>query len=101
MLGVLLKKAYRYGHEPQNENEDSVVRSAKGLAIDEISGILFVVDSNRNRIVLFEIATGVFLRSIGRYGVGPGLFWIPVDIAMYRFETGPALLYVTERLNRR
>jgi hypothetical protein len=93
---------FRYGLEPDSAGEDSVIKSAKGLAIDEESGQLYVVDSERNRILVFDAANGKYLRGIGKYGNRPGLLWIPVDISITSFEGGPApLLFVSERLNCR
>jgi DNA-binding beta-propeller fold protein YncE len=110
-----------YGHKPDSKSryghdsdefvlEDVLVRSAKGVALDETNGHLFVVDSDRNRIVVFDIASGSFVRSIGKYGSRPGQLWIPTDIAIFSEPNKPTgngngpggpQLVVTERLNRR
>jgi hypothetical protein len=81
------------------------------VALDATGDLLFVVDSDRNRIVIFEIASGSFVRSLGQYGSHPGQLWIPTDIAVFWDPSQPAvngnrprdsqLVVVTERLNRR
>ncbi|MDO8774099.1 MAG: 6-bladed beta-propeller [Burkholderiaceae bacterium] len=67
-----------------------------GLAWDEGARRLYVIDSVRHRITVFDV-DGAFVRHIGEVGQGDGQFNHPTHIAL---DAGGALL-VTDTLNFR
>ncbi len=70
--------------------------SPAGLAVDPRSGYLYVADSGRHKIRVYETVGGRFLFEFGRRGTGPGEFNFPTHLAFHRGR-----LYVTDTMNFR
>jgi DNA-binding beta-propeller fold protein YncE len=66
-----------------------------GLAVDPVSGRMFVADTNGHNIKVYD-ETGKLAQIIGQQGKGPGEFNAPTDLA---FIDGK--LYVTDTFNAR
>jgi DNA-binding beta-propeller fold protein YncE len=68
-----------------------------GLAVDDTRGRLYVVDARRHVLVVYELATGRLLRTVGKRGAGPGEFNFPTAVAV-----GPdSRVYVSDTMNYR
>jgi DNA-binding beta-propeller fold protein YncE len=75
----------------------SELKAPSGLAVDDSRGRLYVVDARRHVLVVYELATGRLLRTVGRRGAGPGEFNFPTAVAV-----GPnGRVYVTDTMNYR
>lgn len=53
----------------------------QGLAVDT-AGRLFLVESLYGQILVFDVATGIQLKTIGDFGSNPGQLRLPLDIVM-------------------
>ena len=53
----------------------------QGIASDN-SGNIFVVDCYSSEIMVFDVATGSLLKTIGGFGSEPGKMMLPLDIAL-------------------
>jgi DNA-binding beta-propeller fold protein YncE len=68
-----------------------------GLAVDDSRGRLYVVDARRHVLLVYELATGRLLRTVGKRGAGPGEFNFPTAVAV-----GPdSRIYVSDTMNYR
>lgn len=55
-----------------------------GIAIDEKRGRLYVVDTKKHAILVFALADGKLLKTIGKRGGEPGTFNLPTNIIVDR-----------------
>lgn len=77
---------------------DSALWNPCGITGD-LSGNVFVVDRNNNRVVklLFDGEKLLYKKSIGKFGILEGYFNDPVQVS----ETDEGEIFVTDRLNNR
>jgi DNA-binding beta-propeller fold protein YncE len=75
---------------------DAPLGQPTGIAYDQDSGNLFVVDTSAHCIKVFD-AAGKWLRDLGRRGKGDGEFNYPTLL----WRSGDGRLYVTDSLNFR
>lgn len=67
-----------------------------GLALDRATGRLYVADTGRHKIRVYDAATGGFLFEFGRRGGDPGQFNYPTHLFLR-----DGVLYVTDTMNFR
>lgn len=67
-----------------------------GLTVDSVRKRIYVVDTDRHRLVVFS-TSGRLLSTIGKRGSGPGEFNYPLDVAL----DGAGNLYVLDSMNAR
>jgi DNA-binding beta-propeller fold protein YncE len=68
-----------------------------GIVVNEALGRVYVVDTKKHDIAVFELSTGALVERIGKRGKAPGEFNFPTNIAIDREGT----LYVTDTMNFR
>ncbi len=68
-----------------------------GLAVDNERKRLYVVDTHKHQVMLFDLETGEFIRAIGKRGRGDGSFNYPQRIALDRAGN----LHVVDTMNGR
>jgi tripartite motif-containing protein 71 len=76
------------------------LHSPQGVAIDPITGSVWVSDTSYNRIVEFS-STGTFIQALGKLGVSNGQFNHPAHLDVHVDATGHAYLYVADVYNDR
>lgn len=73
------------------------LESPAGLAIDRARRLLYVVDSGRHQIVVYSIADGSRVRTVGKRGGEDGEFNFPTNVCV----DSAGLVYVADTLNFR
>jgi DNA-binding beta-propeller fold protein YncE len=68
-----------------------------GIALDDTSGNVYVVDHGNNRVQVFD-ASGHYLKGWGTFGTGNGEFDSPIGIAV---DSARGHVYVTDKGNHR
>ena len=81
----------------QTIGRDRELVAPGGLAVDDSRGRLYVIDSRRHALLVYDLATGRLLRTIGKRGEGPGEFNFPTAVAV-----GPdGRVFVSDTMNYR
>jgi len=76
--------------------EDAVGRPLN-LAVDEVHGKVFVVDTDRHQLVVLNLESGKTVSTLGRRGVAPGEFNYPLAVDLDRDGN----VYVLDSMNAR
>lgn len=76
------------------------LHSPQGVAIDPITGSVWVSDTSFNRIVEFS-STGTLIQAIGKLGSSNGQFNHPAHLDVHADAAGHAYLYVADVYNDR
>lgn len=76
---------------------DAVFKFANGIAVDDVTGFIYVVDSSAHLVRVFT-AAGAYVKAIGAPGKANGQFSMPTGIS---FEKVSRQLAVVDTLNRR
>ena len=80
-----------------NTQGDYAIGQIMDVVVDEV-GAVYVLDYKNSHIKVFDQA-GVFVRTIGRKGQGPGEFEIPVMMSLIRSHGELAVQQVTRRIS--
>tara|TARA_A100001037_G_scaffold149077_1_gene134695 strand:- start:4460 stop:5545 length:1086 start_codon:yes stop_codon:yes gene_type:complete len=64
-----------------NNATDDTIRKAPGGMVADVSGNLYIVDSDANRVQVYDF-NGAYIFSWGSEGTGPGEFQNPTDIVI-------------------
>ena len=75
----------------------AVFKFANGIAVDDVTGYIYVVDSSAHQVLVFT-ASGAFVKSFGSRGTANGLFSMPTGIT---FEKLSRQLAVADTLNNK
>ena len=87
----------RDGNFLQAMGKEGELERPVGLVVNEQTGRLYVIDSKKHHIAVFDIADGSLVSTIGERGLAPGQFNWPTNIAI-----GPSgTLYVMDTMNFR
>ena len=76
---------------------DDALKAPSGIAIDRTRHRLYVADSTRHDIVVYDTANGARVRTLGARGSEPGQFNFPTNL----FVDRAGQLYVADTLNFR
>ena len=76
------------------------LHSPQGVAVDPISGSIWVSDTSYNRLVQFS-STGAFIQTVGKMGTGNVQFNHPALLDVRTDASGDAFLYVADNYNDR
>jgi DNA-binding beta-propeller fold protein YncE len=85
------------GSFSQSLGGDQWLKRPTGLAIDPVRQRLYVVDTPSHDVKVFDLASGMPVKTLGRRGEGEGEFNFPTYAALDR----GGRLYVTDSLNMR
>jgi DNA-binding beta-propeller fold protein YncE len=72
-----------------------------GVALDQSTSELYVVDSAHNRVEVFNASTGAFIKAFGTPGSGNGQFKEPTQVAVDNSTGLPGDVYVLDSGNER
>lgn len=76
---------YKPGGEPITAyGKKGDLESPTGVAIDEKRQRLYVVDAKKHDVMVYALADGALLKTIGERGADPGKFNVPTNIALDR-----------------
>jgi hypothetical protein len=78
----------------------SSLSDPQGLAIDQGTGEVYVVDSAHDRVEIFN-ASGAFVSAFGTAGSGSGQFIAPTQVAVENSGPLPGDVYVLDQFNNR
>jgi DNA-binding beta-propeller fold protein YncE len=78
----------------------SALSDPQGVAIDQSTGEVYVVDSANDRVEIFS-ASGAFISAFGSKGTGNGQFEEPTQIAVDNSTALPGHVYVLDQGNER
>lgn len=76
------------------------LHSPQGVAIEPVSGNVWVADTSYNRVVEFD-STGKYIQAFGKAGSGSGQFTHPTHLEVHVDAAGTAYLYVCDTYNDR
>ncbi|HEV8156527.1 MAG TPA: hypothetical protein VGP67_13445, partial [Gaiellales bacterium] len=76
------------------------LHSPQGVAVDPVSGNIWVSDTSYNRVVEFD-STGNFIQAVGKVGGGNLQFNHPTHLDVHVDAAGNAYLYVCDTYNDR
>jgi tripartite motif-containing protein 71 len=76
------------------------LHSPFGVAIDPVTGNIWVTDTSYNRLVEFD-STGNYIQAFGKLGSGNGQFNRPTHLAFHQDAGGHVYLYVCDTYNDR
>jgi DNA-binding beta-propeller fold protein YncE len=77
-----------------------VLHAPQGIAVDPLTGDLWVADTGFNRLAEFD-AAGNLLQTYGGKGGGNGQFFFPTHLAVHADAAGHVYLYVADTYNDR
>jgi len=77
--------------------QEAEFENPTGLAVDQASHRLYVVDTARHTVRCYSTVDGAFVRTIGSRGTEPGAFNFPTNLFVDRLGR----LYVTDTMNFR
>lgn len=86
-----------HGREYLNEIGRGVLARPTGIAINEITGELLVVDTLSSEIIRYDLESYMMKGIIGRGGSGSGMFHYPTNI----FVSGDGRIFISDSLNFR